>query len=223
MAGGGGVVGDSAGKSRDSGGRESAERRRGYRALAGALGGGALGASLVLLAAGKVWTRGTVAFGQNDLPIHATGSQTTALPGALALTGLAALVAVFAVRRAGRYAVSALLTLSGFGVVLAVLTGRGDRGALNSAAATAVGLSRATAEHPATTGWPLVAAVGGLLLLLAGVLALRYGPRWPAMSSRYERGGARGPARAPVPVDPDRAEDLWKALDRGEDPTRAAD
>jgi uncharacterized membrane protein (TIGR02234 family) len=56
---------------------------------------------------------------------------------------------------------------------------------------------------------------------VAGLLALRYGRLWPGMSGRYERGGAPRPQRRPAPVDPDRPEDLWKALDRGEDPTGA--
>jgi uncharacterized membrane protein (TIGR02234 family) len=164
--------------------------------------------------------------------VGATGTETTALPGALALVGLAALVAVFAVGAGpagsrgtvGRYAVSGLLASSGLAVVVAVLAGRGDHGAVDAAAARATGLSDATAAQVVTTAWPPVAAAGGLLLLVAGLLALRYGPRWPAMSSRYERPGAsaRGRAAAPPVVDPDRAEDLWKAFDRGEDPTRTA-
>jgi hypothetical protein len=41
------------------------------------------------------------------------------------------------------------------------------------------------------------------------------------MSGRYDRadGTRPAPARKPAPVDPDRPEDLWKAIDRGEDPT----
>lgn len=38
------------------------------------------------------------------------------------------------------------------------------------------------------------------------------------MSGRYERDGTPRPRKA-RPVDPDRPEDIWKALDRGEDPT----
>ncbi|WUH95989.1 TIGR02234 family membrane protein [Streptomyces sp. NBC_00433] len=202
------------------------------RTLAAALPAGALGASLVLVAAGKTWSRGAAVLGATRLPVHATGTDTTALPGALALVGLASLVAVFAVRRAGRYTVAALLALSGLGVVVLALTRRGDHAAIDSAAGTAAGIARTTAEHTSTTGWPLVSAAGGALLLLAGLLALRYGPAWPAMSSRYDRPGTRRPVRAraaasaaaagrPATVDPDRAEDLWKALDRGEDPTQA--
>ena len=71
------------------------------------------------------------------------------------------------------------------------------------------------------TAWPYVAAAGGVLLLLAGLLALRYGRLWPAMSGRYERGGAPRARRTRAPADPDRPEEIWKALDRGEDPTGA--
>lgn len=39
------------------------------------------------------------------------------------------------------------------------------------------------------------------------------------MGGRYERDGSPR-ARKAAAVDPDRPEDLWKALDRGEDPTR---
>jgi uncharacterized membrane protein (TIGR02234 family) len=201
-----------------------ADKRRAYRVLAVALGSGAVGAGLVLLAAGKTWARGETADGVSSLHVHATGSQMTALPGALALVGLASLVAVFAVRRAGRYLVSGLLALSGLGVVLAALLRGSDHGPLDSAAAAATGLTHATALHTSTTGWPYVSLVGGLLLLAAGLLALRHGSRWPAMSGRYDRPGAKPATRrartaAPAPVDPDRPEDLWKALDRGEDPT----
>ena len=79
--------------------------------------------------------------------------------------------------------------------------------------------------HVTHTAWPYVAAAGGVLLLLAGLLALRVRAPWPAMSGRYERDGARAGAprrKARRAADPDRPEELWKALDRGEDPTGVA-
>jgi uncharacterized membrane protein (TIGR02234 family) len=94
---------------------------------------------------------------------------------------------------------------------------------MNAAAATATALVHATVSEHTTTAWPLLSAGGGALVLAAGIIALVRGRAWPAMSSRYDREGAE-PAmrrqRKPV-VDPDRPEDLWKALDRGEDPTEA--
>ncbi|KUN39398.1 hypothetical protein AQJ30_11105 [Streptomyces longwoodensis] len=195
--------------------------RAGRRSLAVALLSGALGAAVALLATRQRWSEGTATVAGGSFPLTARGSDVTGVPAALAIVGLAALVAVFAVRRAGRFAVSALLALSGLGIVTAALVGASDSGALDEKAAQASGDTSATVASFSHTAWPYVAAVGGLLILLAGLLALRYGRLWPAMSGRYERGGAPRPRRAAALADPDRPEDIWKALDRGEDPTGA--
>ena len=152
--------------------------------------------------------------------LTAKGSDVTGVPAALAIVGLAALVAVFAVRRAGRLLVSALLALSGAGTIAAALLGVSDSSALDEKAAQAAGDTSATVGALTHTAWPYVAAAGGALILLAGLLALRYGRLWPGMSGRYERNGTPRPRRkAEAAGDPDRPEELWKALDRGEDPT----
>lgn len=185
------------------------------RALALALFGGAAGAAGVLIAAGQTWAEGTATATGAELPVTASGSAVSDLPSALALVGLAALVAVFAVRRTGRRVVAAVLALSGAGALVAALLGSGDTAALHDSAAEATGLTEAGVVAVSHTGWPWVSAVGGLLLLCAGLLALSYGRQWPAMSARYERAGRR----ATRPVDPDSPSEVWKALDRGEDPT----
>jgi uncharacterized membrane protein (TIGR02234 family) len=197
---------------------EAAPARSGRRSLAVALLCGALGAAVALLASRQRWAEGTATVAGGAFPLTVKGSEVTGVPAALAIVGLAALVAVFAVRRSGRVLVAALLALSGAGTVAAALLGASDSSALDEKAARTAGDTAATATALSHTGWPYVAAVGGALLLLAGLLALRYGRLWPAMSGRYERSGAPR-SRAPRPVDPDRPEDLWKALDRGEDPT----
>ncbi|MFI1288154.1 TIGR02234 family membrane protein [Streptomyces sp. NPDC020792] len=196
----------------------AAPARSGRRSLAVALLCGALGAAVALLATRQRWVEGTATVAGGAFPLTAKGSEVTGVPAALAIVGLAALVAVFAVRRSGRVLVAVLLALSGAGTVAAALLGATDGGALDEKAAQVSGDTAATAAALSHTGWPYVAAVGGALLLLAGLLALRYGRLWPAMSGRYERSGAPR-TRATRPVDPDRPEDLWKALDRGEDPT----
>ncbi|MFK0252944.1 TIGR02234 family membrane protein [Streptomyces sp. NPDC090445] len=193
--------------------------RGGRRSVAAALLLGALGATVVLLGSGRVWARGAAAVGGGSLPVSADGQAVTGLPAALAIVGLAALVAVFAVRGTGRLLVSALLALSGLGAALAAVLAADDRQALDAQAAKATADTAAQVGMLAHTVWPYVTAAGGVLILAAGLLALRHGRAWPAMGGRYERdGGARG--RRPAAVDPDRPEDLWKALDRGEDPTR---
>ncbi|MDQ1011384.1 putative membrane protein (TIGR02234 family) [Streptomyces sp. V4I23] len=189
------------------------------RSLAAALFLGAVGATVVLLAAGQIWAEGHASVGGGTVSLDADGGDVTGVPTALAIVGLAALVAVFAVRSAGRVVVSGLLALSGAGAALAALLGASDSDALDEKAARTTGDAAATADALTHTAWPYVTAAGGLLILLAGVLALRYGRQWPAMSGRYERDGTPRPRKAAV-VDPDRPEDLWKALDRGEDPTR---
>ncbi|MFD3500252.1 TIGR02234 family membrane protein [Streptomyces sp. NPDC058676] len=195
--------------------------RAGRRSLAVALLSGALGAAVVLLATRQQWSQGTATVAGGSFPLTATGSDVTGVPASLAIVGLAALVAVFAVRRAGRFLVAALLALSGAGTIAAALLGVDDSSALDEQAAKASGDTSATVDALSHTAWPYVAAVGGALLLLAGLLALRYGRRWPAMSGRYERSGTPRPRRQAPAVDPDRPEDIWKALDRGEDPTGA--
>ncbi|MER6116468.1 TIGR02234 family membrane protein [Streptomyces sp. A0642] len=193
------------------------------RSLAAGLLLGAAGATLVLLSSGQTWADGKAAVGGGTLALSAEGQDVTGLPAALAIVGLAALVAVFAVRATGRLAVAGLLALSGLGAAVSAYLGASDSAALDEKAARSTGDSAATIEALSHTAWPYVTAAGGLLILLAGLLALRYGSRWPTMSGRYERDGTPRPrkARRPAP-DPDRPEDLWKALDRGEDPTREA-
>ena len=116
---------------------------------------------------------------------------------------------------------AALLARAGAGIVVAALIGAGAPSALDEQAAKASGDTSATVSALSHTAWPYVAVVGGALILLAGLLALRYGRLWPAMSGRYERDGAPRARRKAAVVDPDRPEDIWKALDRGEDPTQA--
>ncbi|MET9960578.1 TIGR02234 family membrane protein [Streptomyces sp. NPDC006326] len=198
---------------------QAPDGRGGRRSVAVALLLGTLGATVVLLASGRVWARGTAAVGGGALPLTADGRAVTGLPAALAIVGLAALVAVFAVRGKGRLLVSGLLALSGLGAALSAVLAADGRRALDAQAAR---MTADTAAHVGAlthTAWPYVTAAGAALILLAGLLALRFGRSWPAMGGRYERDGSPR-TRTPARVDPDRPEDLWKALDRGEDPTR---
>ncbi|MFJ7586156.1 TIGR02234 family membrane protein [Streptomyces sp. NPDC097617] len=197
---------------------EAPDSRGGRRSVAIALLLGALGATVVLLASGRTWARGTTALGSDSLQLTADGRAVTGLPAALAIVALAALVAVFAVRGKSRLLVSGLLALSGLGAALSAVLGADGRRALDAQAARTTADSAAHVAGLTQTTWPYVTAAGAALILVAGLLALRYGRSWPTMGGRYERDGSPRP-RTVAAVDPDRPEDLWKALDRGEDPT----
>ncbi|MEU8486042.1 MULTISPECIES: TIGR02234 family membrane protein [unclassified Streptomyces] len=201
---------------------ETAAARNGRRSLAAALLFGALGAAVALLSSRQEWASGSATVPGGSFPLAAKGSDVTGVPAALAIVGLAALVAVFAVRRAGRVLVAGLLALSGAGAVVAAVLGATDSAALDEKAAEVSGNTAATIGSLGHTVWPYVGAAGGALILLAGLLALRYGRSWPSMGGRYERDGSPRPRKAARPVDPERPEELWKALDRGEDPTHEA-
>jgi uncharacterized membrane protein (TIGR02234 family) len=77
------------------------------------------------------------------------------------------------------------------------------------------------------SAWPWLAALGGVLVVAAGVLTVLRGAAWPGMSARYDapagKRSAAGPRRAAAaasaPAGQPTPADLWKALDRGEDPT----
>ena len=210
-------------------GAEPDRPRPGRRSLALMLACSVLGASVALLAAGRTWAHGEVPFQRVMLQVSATGSQTTGVPSALALVGLASAVAVFAVRGFGRRLLGALLAIAGAGVVEVCVTAATGDAALNRRASAAVGLSTATAVHVSHSFWPWAGVIGGLLLVVAGVLAITRGRDWPGMSSRYDAPTGRrvvGPGAAATagpgrdrPSAEQTPADVWKALDRGEDPT----
>jgi uncharacterized membrane protein (TIGR02234 family) len=179
------------------------------------------GASVVLVGAGRAWVLVEVA-GSPLLPDRQVAVDGTDLaPGlrALGLLGLAGVPALAASRGRGRLLVGLVVLLTGLGVLAVttrlLISGLGDL-ALLTAAVRDAGTPDGVAT--ATTGWPVVAALGGLLLAAGGLLVMVRGPRWAALGRRYD-------APAPEPA-PDAAvavaeRDLWEALDRGEDPTAA--
>jgi hypothetical protein len=57
-----------------------------------------------------------------------------------------------------------------------------------------------------------LALLGGVLLVAAGVLVIRYATALPTMGSKYQRGNAER-----LSGDPDK--DMWDGLSHGEDPT----
>jgi uncharacterized membrane protein (TIGR02234 family) len=186
------------------------------------------GATLLLVAAGQTWVFGKVQAQGAVRTVTAHGSELSGVPGAMALVALASVVAVFAVRGMARRTLGGLVVLAGAAAAGAAGTGAlgSDNGALDEKAARSVGLTDVTATSLTHTAWPWLALIGGVLVLAAGVLTMQRSADWPGMSARYEapagKGSAAGPRRkaaAPAPAAHQTPADLWKALDRGEDPT----
>ena len=188
-----------------------AARAKGLAALLAALGSG-----IVLLTIGRGWAHGDVTT-PITFRVTATGSQLTAVPYALGLAGLAGALALYAVRRIGRYFVGAILTLAGAGSVYAVA----DRlSSLDLALRTQAGVdglgSDAKFIDVDNNLWPYLTIVGGVILFLGGIYTLARGRSWSGLGSRYEAPAARTEAAEAGPVT---SRDLWDAQGRGNDLT----
>lgn len=149
-------------------------------------------------------------------PVEAvvTGGDVAPLVPATGLVLLAAAVALFAVRGAGRVVVGLLTGLAG-----GVLGGAGIRaltGGLDAAAVDEAGGPAGDSVVDLSAGWPILAVAAGVVGLAAGALVVLRGRRWPGMGRRYERPDS---AAARPRTDEERAQAAWQALDRGEDPT----
>ena len=187
------------------------------RELTGAVVGAVVAGALALFAGGQPWADLTTERRAPLPPVAETlsGADAAPLVPAAGLVLLAAAVAVLAVRGAGRQVVGLLVAVAG-----GVLAWSGLGGLTGDAAAEPQFRGTTTAEVLAA--WPAVALVGGLLAAAVGILVVLRGRSWPAMGRRYERpaGSAEAAARTvPAGTDEDRAQDAWKAMDRGEDPT----
>jgi uncharacterized membrane protein (TIGR02234 family) len=184
------------------------------RELAAATLLGVAGAGLVAGLAGRTWVTVTErAAGLQTVSQHLTGRSLSGVIAALGWAGLAGIAALLATRGWPRVAVGVLLTV--FGVVIAVVSPTAVRRAhALSVAGRQSNLARLTGNvtvHP--NAWWVISLAGGVLLAAAGLLTVARGRRWPGMSTRYDRPGAAPPPRNDDPAS------LWKALDRGDDPT----
>jgi uncharacterized membrane protein (TIGR02234 family) len=193
-----------------------------------------VGAALVLLVATRDWQTITTVrarpFSADVLGV--SGRTLDGAPTALALVALAGVVAVLATKGLVRRVIGALVALAGVGIMwrsiaAAPPVGTARAAGLVRAKHETVGASAVVTQHVAShPGWAVLSAVGGLLVLVAGVLVAWHGGRWGAMSARYERPAGSGvearPEHGPEDIERNRARAdaaLWTALERGDDPT----
>ena len=203
----------------------AARREVGIVVLTCAAGGG-----LALLGASRPWLRLTAPRRPpfSDVALALTGRDLEPLVAALGLVGLAGAVGLLATRRWGRLAVGAVLAVAGLVIAVSSVPrvsapGTGDaRDLLADAGRGGAVPADAAVTGTAVPAWPLVAALGGVLLLAGGLAAVLRSRRWPTMSARYEKPASQPTAQPTAqPAAPTDAA-LWDALDSGHDPTAPA-
>ncbi len=194
---------------------EQAPRRPGPRLLGLAVAG-------LVVAAAALWgaSRGTWLTATWEVPLRgrvvatAVGADTEPILVPWALLALAAIGGLLATSGWGRRAVGVVVGVAGLWALLRAVSGLAAP-APSQLPAPARQAGQALGVE-VTLVWPLLAALGGLLLLAVGVLVAARGSLMPRLGARYDAPGGSARAR---PHDDERG--LWEALDAGEDPTAA--
>jgi len=186
---------------------------------------------MALFAVGRLWVETSVVTqGMPRQPVAVSGTDAAAWLRAVALVGLAGVAALLVTGGRGRRVVGALV--AGTGTTLAVGAGLAAPELLERlvdvAAATAAGADpdavAAAADRADGSLWRWVTVGAGALLALVGFTAAVRGPGWPGLSRRYTRRSSEPEPAPPAGTEAAGteagAEDLWRALDQGRDPSR---
>lgn len=167
-------------------------------------------AALTAVASGQEWARSTGDAAGVEVSATVTGADTAPLALALALVALAAWGVLLVVRGRVRRVVAVIGAIAAAGV-LAVLVDAFDGAQDDSLAAVMAKGTTGDVFSSTLTTWYWTTGVAALLALVSLAVAAAKSPGWPAMGSRYDSPAERR--------QPDTEEDLWRALDRGDDPT----
>lgn len=184
-----------------------------------------VGGGIALLVSGRSWATAEVTRPRPlpDLSVGLSGRTLQAAVPGLAVVALAGLVALLATRGLARRIVGGVVAVTGVGLVVFALTGLhvsvGRARSLVIDARTGAALDgTAPVQVTQHVVWPLLGAVGGVVVMAGGVLIAIRGADWMALGRRYD-----APTAAQTdPAEPDAERSdlaLWKSLDRGEDPT----
>ena len=159
----------------------------------------------LVLASGRPWATAVLAVpGLPRTEQMVTGQELVPAAFGLGLAGLAGTLGVLATRGVARRIASAVLALCGVGAAVAAGLATGADSVADALPAT----FGAAGVQVHMTAWPVLAVGAGVLAAACGVVAAWRGPRWPGMGSRYD-----------APKQQDTEPDMWRSLDRGDDPT----
>lgn len=172
---------------------------------------------LAFVAVGRTWAEAELRpQGLASADVSVSGSDAQPLVSALAVVVVAAALAILAAGPRMRRVIGGLTTM--VSIVAIVLVPRSGTASLDDA------LRAAAEKSPAYTGpaslgdisygpWYLLAIAAFVVAAVLGAVTVRYAGAWPTMSSRYDAPSARRPAPGTSDTD------MWKAMDRGDDPT----
>jgi uncharacterized membrane protein (TIGR02234 family) len=205
------------------------------------------GAALVIVAATQIWARIEIPAAAGMPELNVTGRRAAPSGVPIALAAVAAAFVMVLSGRPVRLLAGLGLVVGGFFVALnSVRVSQDSAAQLAGAMRDSLGLFTSRSELGAAafgssfagartevTGWPWVAAAGGVLIALTGLVVTVRGWSWPGPGERFERGrsGAVGGSALGGELTPShqRAGErdagmgsgarTWDALSRGEDPT----
>jgi uncharacterized membrane protein len=171
----------------------------------------AIGGLLILLASGRQWAHATLpnVTGSGQSSLSATGHIVAPSLPALGIALLALAAAILAAKGALRRIVGVIIVLIG---LIAVVTGITAPSHVSSVLEHREVGAQGLAVHASANGWWVVAAIGGVVAVAAGVLTVFRAAQWSGMGAKYDAPSASVPTKDPAAV-------AWEALDRGEDPT----
>lgn len=167
---------------------------------------GVLASGFVVLAGGRTWAEARLsAPGLPTAEQTLTGSQLAPAAFAFGLAAVAGVLGVLATRGWGRRLAGGLLVLCGVGSAVTA----GVAASAGRAMAVLPAMYSAGDVEVRVTVWPVATAVAAGVVAVCGVLVVWRGPRWPGMGAKYD---------AP-PKQREVEPDMWRAFDRGDDPT----
>lgn len=197
------------------------------RAYALSVVGGILAGGAGFFAASRAWSSVTVrTAGLPTDRVSVDGSQALPIVGAMALVVMAGSVAVLATAGRVRTVVGLVVAASGAVSLAFNVSGAAslrDAMVQRVASSPAMAGDRAAqlrvAEQADGSAWRWVALAAAVVGFAVGAAVVAYGRRWPVMGRRYEAPGADRETAAPGSGGETSDADLWRALDRGDDPT----
>jgi uncharacterized membrane protein (TIGR02234 family) len=148
------------------------------------------------------------------------GASLAPLAAALGYVLVAGFGAVIATRGWGRRVVGVAIAIAALVIVFQAVDVPADVGAALRDALRARGYPGTGRIVQHISGWRWVCLAGALVAALAGAVIVRMGSEFAVMGTKYDAVSAdRDGAKTPAEVENYSEAEIWRAIDRGDDPT----